>query len=135
MKQAVDCDLFLYIDDSCLVYQHKDAKEIEGNLNNNFSDVCDRLVDNKLSIHFGEGKIKCILFGNSTTITSLLKLHQPLRRTNHGQNNIFYIVPIICNNLPNSLKTTDNLNTNKYRIKDHFFHRIRIEANNIYCYF
>ena len=63
MKQAVDCDLFLYIDDSCLVYQHKDAKEIEGNLNNNFSDVCDRLVDNKLSIHFGEDKTKCILFG------------------------------------------------------------------------
>ena len=72
---------------------------------------------------------------NSTIIPSLLKLNQPLRRTNHGQNNIFYIVPIICNNLPNSLKTTDNLNTYKYRIKDHFFHRIRIEANNIYCYF
>ena len=25
MKQAVDCDLFLYVDDSCLVYQHKDV--------------------------------------------------------------------------------------------------------------
>ena len=29
MKQAVNCDLFLYADDSCLVYQHKDLKEIE----------------------------------------------------------------------------------------------------------
>ena len=63
LKQAVDCDLFLYADDSCLVYQHKDVKEIERNLNKNFSNVCDWFVDNKLSIHFGEGKTKCILFG------------------------------------------------------------------------
>ena len=74
MKQAVDCDLFLYIDDSCLVYQHKDAKEIEGNLNNNFSDVCDRLVDNKLSIHFGEDKTKCILFGTKHRLNKVSSL-------------------------------------------------------------
>ena len=63
MKQAVDCDLFLYADDSCLVYQHKDVKETERNLNKNFSNVCDWFVDNKLSIHFGEDKAKCIQFG------------------------------------------------------------------------
>ena len=34
---------------------------------------------------------------------SLLKLNQPLRRTNHGHNYISYIAPIIWNNLPNSL--------------------------------
>ena len=28
LKQVVDCDLFLYADDSCLVYQHKDREEI-----------------------------------------------------------------------------------------------------------
>ena len=28
MKQAVDCNLFLYADDSCLVYQHKDVSKI-----------------------------------------------------------------------------------------------------------
>ena len=61
MKQAVDCDLFLYADDSCLVYQHKDMKEIERNLNKNFSNVCDRFIDNTLSIHFGEDKTKCTL--------------------------------------------------------------------------
>ena len=33
MKQAVDCDLSLYADDSSLVYQHKEVKEIERNLN------------------------------------------------------------------------------------------------------
>ena len=41
MKQAVDCDLFLYADDSCLVYQHKDVSKIEQNLNKNFLNVCD----------------------------------------------------------------------------------------------
>ena len=72
---------------------------------------------------------------NTTTRASLLKLNQSLRRTNHGQNNISYITPIIWNNLPDSLKTTDNLNTYKNRVKEHFFHRIRNEANNIYSYF
>ena len=38
-------------------------KETEGNRNNNFPDVCHWFVDNKLSIHFVEGKTKCILFG------------------------------------------------------------------------
>ena len=63
MKQALDCDSFLYADDSCSVYQHKDVKEIERNLNKNFSNVCDWFVDNKLSIHFREDKTMCILFG------------------------------------------------------------------------
>ena len=72
MKQAVDCDLFLYADDSCLVYQHKDVKEIERNLNKNFSNVCDWFVDNKLSIHFGEEKTKCILFGTIYLIKSIV---------------------------------------------------------------
>ena len=63
MKQARNCDLFLYADDSCLVYQHNDVSKIEQNLNKNFSDICDWFVDNKLSIHFGEDKTKCILFG------------------------------------------------------------------------
>ena len=32
MQQAIDCDLFLYADDSCLVFQHKNVKDIENNL-------------------------------------------------------------------------------------------------------
>ena len=58
---------------------------------------------------------------NTTTRASLLKLSQPLRRTNHGQNIISYIAPIIWNNLPNSLKTTGNFNAYKHRVKVHFF--------------
>ena len=62
MKQTVDC-LFLYADDSCLVYQHNDVSKIEQNLNKNFSNICNWFVHNKLSIYFGEDKTKCILFG------------------------------------------------------------------------
>ena len=51
MNHTADCDLFLYADYFCLVYQHKDVKEIERNLNNNFSNIYDWFVD-RLSIHF-----------------------------------------------------------------------------------
>ena len=74
MKQAVDCDLFLYADDSCLVYQHKDVKGIERNLNKNFPDVCDWFVDNKLSIHLGEGKAKSILFSTKYRLSKVSSL-------------------------------------------------------------
>ena len=74
IKQAVDFDLFLYADGSCLVYQHKDVKEIERNLNKNFSNVCDWFVDNKLSIHFGEDKTKCILFGTKHRLNKVNSL-------------------------------------------------------------
>ena len=63
LKRFVDFDLFLYADVFCLVYQHKDVSKTEQNLNKNFSSICDWFVDNKLSIHFGEDKTKCILFG------------------------------------------------------------------------
>ena len=70
-----------------------------------------------------------------TIRASLLKLNQPLRRTNYDQKNISYIAPIIWINLPNSLKTTDDLNSYIYRVKEHFFHQIKNEANIIYNYF
>ena len=46
MSQAVECDLFLYADDSCLVCQHKDINKIEKQLNVDFSNICDWFVDN-----------------------------------------------------------------------------------------
>ena len=30
--QAVDCDLFLYADDTCLLFQHNDLEQIKGEL-------------------------------------------------------------------------------------------------------
>ena len=49
-------------------------KEIERNLNKNFSNVCDWFVDNKLSIHFGEDKTKCILFGTKYRLNKVSNL-------------------------------------------------------------
>ena len=63
MVQAVKCDLYLYANDSCLVYTGKDIKIIEENLNNNFNSLCNSFVENKLGIHFGEDKMKSITFG------------------------------------------------------------------------
>ena len=37
-------------------------------LNKNFSDLCDWFVDNKLSIHFGDDKTKCILFASKNKV-------------------------------------------------------------------
>ena len=56
MPQAVTCDLLLYADDTCLVFQHKDVIEIETVLNKNVCSLCGWFIDNKLSIHFGEEK-------------------------------------------------------------------------------
>ena len=44
------------------MFQHKKVEEIKRVLNNGFENICDCLVDNKLSIHFGEDKTKLILF-------------------------------------------------------------------------
>ena len=62
MPQAVDCGLFLYADDTCLLFQHKDLERVKEELTKNFCNICDWLVDNKLNIHFGEDKTKSILF-------------------------------------------------------------------------
>ena len=62
VTQAVDSELLLYADDTCLVFQHRNKKTIEENLNRDFSTLVDWFVDNRLSIHFGEDKIKSILF-------------------------------------------------------------------------
>ena len=63
MPQAVNSDLLLYADDTCLIYTGKDINTIEEQLNTDFSSLCDWFVDNKLSVHFGEEKTKSILFG------------------------------------------------------------------------
>ena len=64
MSQTVKCDLFLYADDTCLVCQHKDINKTENQLNEDFSNMCDWFVDNKLSIHFDQDKTKPIFFAS-----------------------------------------------------------------------
>ena len=65
MSSSVNCDLLLYADDSCLVCTDRDINNIENVLNKNFNSLCDWFVDNKLSIHLGEDKTKCIVFGSN----------------------------------------------------------------------
>ena len=59
---------YLYTDKTSTYCQHKDVTEVENVLNKKFVNVCDWFVDNKLSIHFGEAKIKCIIFSRDKNL-------------------------------------------------------------------
>ena len=71
---------------------------------------------------------------STTTRASLLKLNQPLRKTNHTENNLSHTAPNISNKLPDFLKITENLNTHKHTFKKYFFHRMNNKENSIYSY-
>ena len=75
MPQAVKYELFLYADDTCLIFQHSDLNEFDIQLNKNFIVICDWFVDNKLSIHFGEDKTKSTLFSSKSKIKKGSPLH------------------------------------------------------------
>ena len=68
MPQAVKLNRFLYVDNSCLDFQGKDVIEIEEQLNEDFTNICEWFVDKRLSIHFGEEKTKSILFASKRKI-------------------------------------------------------------------
>ena len=68
MPQAVKCDLFLYVDDTCLTFQHENVKDIKDQLNLISSSLCDWFINNKLSIYFGEDKTESIFFGTKFNI-------------------------------------------------------------------
>ena len=74
MPQAVKSSLFLYADDSCLIFQGKDVIEIEKQLNGDFKNICEWFVDNRLSIHFFVDKTKSILFASKRKIKKVPKL-------------------------------------------------------------
>ena len=61
----------LYVDDTCIYYQHKDIQKIETILSKEFSSLCEWFIHNKLAIHFGEDKTKSILFTKSKTPAKL----------------------------------------------------------------
>ena len=69
MPWAIYSDLFLYADNSNLTFQHKNFHTIEHQLNKDFN------LDNKLSIHLGEEKTKCILFGSKLKLKNTGKLN------------------------------------------------------------
>ena len=72
MKTAMkNCNLQLYTDDVCILYSYQNVKFIDRNLNDDFNNICEWLIDNKLSTHFGEDKTKSILFkrGNKSNLS------------------------------------------------------------------
>ena len=75
MPEAVKSNLFLYANDSCLMYQHRDFEEIEKQL----TTICDWFVDNKLSIHFWEDKTKTVLLASKHKIKIARKLNVKCR--------------------------------------------------------
>ena len=56
-------------------YQHKDFKEIDYGLSKEISNVCKWFVDKKLSVHFGEDKIKYIFFSRQKDLPELNKTY------------------------------------------------------------
>ena len=57
-----------------LFLQGKDVIETEKQLNEDFTNICEWFVDNRLSIHFGEDKTKFILFASKRKIKKVPKL-------------------------------------------------------------
>ena len=59
--------------------------------------------------------------GNIDTRSSFLKLRQPFRKTNMGQNTISFLGPQQWNKLPKSIKDSGTINTFKHKLKRFFF--------------
>ena len=84
MPGTVGCEMLLYADDTCIVFQAKDIDTLSERLETEFNKLCDWFVDNKLSIHFGEDKTKSILFTEKTAPrpTTSISLEAGLRSHN-----------------------------------------------------
>ena len=52
MPQAVNSELLLYADDTCLIYMGKNIQKIEEQLNSDFTSLCEWFIDNKLNSVF-----------------------------------------------------------------------------------
>ena len=126
MKQAVSSDQLLYAGDSCFVFQHNNFAEIEKHLNNDFSNLCEWFIDNKLSIHFGEDKTKSILFGSKRKLRKVGKLSITYQGIDVKQNSqVTYLGCILDETMsgePLAYKTIKKINSrlNCFFRKKHF---------------
>ena len=91
-----------------------DVEEIEKQLNKDFANICDRFVDNKLSIHFGEDKTKSILIASKHKINSAKKLnikYKNIKIKQHSQ--VTYLGCVLDETLygePMALKALNKIN-------------------------
>ena len=71
---------------------------------------------------------------NMITRTSILRLHQPKRKTKSGMNSLSYVGPSYWNKLPSNLKISENLNSFKHSLKKSFFQDLKSNRNPFFKY-
>ena len=122
MPQAVETDLFLYANDTGLVFQHKDINKMNEKLNKDFHNICLWFIDYKLSIHFGEDKIKSILFASKQKMKRAGKLEISFNNIEIKQDSsLTYLACILDNTLSGEAMATKTIKKNNARLK--FLHR------------
>ena len=62
--------------------------------------------------------------GNISLRNNFVKLKRPFRNINTGQKALSFIDPSFWNQIPETLKKTDNLNTFKHNLKKHFLNQM-----------
>lgn len=65
--------IFLYADDTCLVFWSDNVKDIKKKISQDFANVYDWFVDNRLSIYFRDNKTKSILSAIKRNIGSQVR--------------------------------------------------------------
>ena len=68
------CQVRFYADDTVLMFSDKCLNTINNTLNQEFSDLCNWFIYNKLSIHLDEKKTKCILFSRTKNTDNVLNI-------------------------------------------------------------
>ena len=118
MPQAVNSELLLYADDTCLFFMGKDSKIIGDQLNKDFNSLCEWFIDNKLSIHFGEEKTKSILFGTKQLLHKGISLNIRYGDTEIKQHTkVTYLGCILDNDLSGESMVTKVLSLINGRLK------------------
>ena len=83
-------------------------------MNNDFSNLCEWFLDNKLSIHFGEGKTKSILLGTKRKLRKVGRLNITYQGTDIKQNSqVTYLGCILDETMsgePTAYKTIKKIN-------------------------
>ena len=69
------------------------------------------------------------------TRRSKFKLELPFRKSNAGQKCLSYLGPKIWNSLPSELKSSNNINTFKHKIKENYFQSIQKEEDDMYVFY
>ena len=65
---------FLYAHDTCVIFQSKNIKHLEKQLIEDFANICEWFVGNKLRTHFGENETKSITCASKRKIKKVPKL-------------------------------------------------------------